>query len=294
MRNIKALLLESITIDEAKHERQEIDNLQFKVSCIMSNFPYSEYGGKEDDAVKLVTESIVKFLSEVFSEYKEKIEVNAKRIISQGLSKMFKQYIPVKVKAEELWKSGDGFSDEEFKIGQQEQKMIDYMIKAVKNYIEKIYNFANKEAEKDDNKVSESFDEFCENIFEKLDDDVNKDIILNAINTYIDSYCKHGKKLAPMVFLRYLCLALYQAKSTERIVPNKLRDLVKTELPSLLKKFDEVQEFLDTNLEQSEEDPDEFTLSDNQHKQFKTLEDQLENMKDSFATKILNRLDKEL
>jgi hypothetical protein len=292
MRDIKTLLFESITIEEVKHEREEIDNLQFKISCMMSNFPYSEYNGKEDDAVKLVTESIVKFLSEVFSEYKEKIEVNAKRIISQGLLKMFKQYIPVKVKAEELWKSSNGFSDEEFKIGQQEQKMIDDMIKAVKNYIEKIYNFANKEAKKDDNKVAESFDEFCENIFEKLDGDVNKDIILNAINTYIDSYCKHGKKLSTMRFLHYICLALYQAKSTERLAPSKLQDLVKTELPSLLKKFDEVQEFLDTNLVQSEEDPDEFTLSDNQHKQFKTLEDQLENMKDSFATKILNRLAK--
>lgn len=186
MRNIKTLLLESITIEEAKHEREEIDNLQFKVSCIMSNFPYSEYNGKEDEAVKLVTESIVNFLSEVFSEYKDKIEVNAKRIISQGLSKMFKQYIPVKAKAEELWKSGDGFSDEEFKIGQQEQKMIDYMIKAVKNYIEKIYKFANKEAEKDGKKVSESFEEFCENIFEARANEIAWLLTFEDFKDYLD------------------------------------------------------------------------------------------------------------
>lgn len=290
MRNITTLLLESIDIEESKHDRKEIDNLQFKVSCIMSNFPYSEYNGKEDEAVKLVTESIVNFLSEVFSEYKEQIEVNAKRIISQGLLKMFKQYIPVKTKAEELWKSGEGFSDEGFKIGQQEQKMIDYMIKAVKNYIEKIYNFANKEAEKDDKKVSESFEEFCETIFEKLDGTINKDTILTAINNYIDTYCRCGCKQANSVFIRYICLAIYRAGSTKRVVPNKLRDLVKTELPSLLKKFDEVQEFLDVNLDQSEDDPDEFTLSDNLQKQFKTLNDQLESMKDSFATKILDKL----
>lgn len=166
MRDIKTLLLESLDLEEAKHERKEADDLQFKVSCTMSNFPYGEYKGKEDDAVKLIVETIVKYLAEVFPEYKDKIEVNSKRILLQGLSRMFKQYIPIKAKAEEMWHSNNGFSTEEFKIAQQEEKMREYMIKSVINYIEKIYQFANKEAEKDGKKVSESFEEFCENIFE--------------------------------------------------------------------------------------------------------------------------------
>lgn len=203
MRNITTLLVESINIEEAKHERKEIDNLLFKVSCIMSNFPYSEYNGKEDDAVKLVTESIVNFLSEVFSEYKEKIEVSAKRIIAQGLSKMFKQYIPVKVKAEELWKSGDVFSDEGFKIGQQEQKMIDYMVKAVKNYIEKIYNFANKEAEKDGKKVSESFEEFCENIFEARANEIAWLLTFEDFKDYFDSLWITSPEIGVKLLLKY-------------------------------------------------------------------------------------------
>lgn len=203
MRNIKTLLLESIAVKEEKHGRQEIDNLQFKISCIMSNFPYSEYNGKEDEAVKLVTESIVNFLSEVFSEYKEKIEVSAKRIISQGLSKMFKQYIPVKAKAEELWKSGAGFSDEGFKIGQQEQKMIDYMIKSVKNYIEKIYNFANKEAEKADKKVSESFEEFCENIFEARANEIAWLLTFEDFQDYFDSLWITSSEIGVKLLLKY-------------------------------------------------------------------------------------------
>lgn len=203
MRNIKTLLLESIDIEESKHERKEIDNLQFKVSCIMSNFPYSEYNGKEDEAVKLVTESIVNFLSEVFSEYKEQIEVNAKRIISQGLLKMFKQYIPVKAKAEEVWKSGDGFSNEGFKIGQQEEKMSAYMIKAVKNYIEKIYNFANKEAEKDDKKVSESFEDFCENIFEARANEIAWLTTFEDFKDYFDSIWITSSEIGVKLLLKY-------------------------------------------------------------------------------------------
>lgn len=169
----------------------------------MSNFPYIEYDGKEDDAVKLVVESIVNFLAEVFPEYKEKIEVNSKRILLQGLSKMFKQYIPVKAKAQKLWDSGDGFSDEGFKIGQLEQKMSEYMIKSVKNYIEKIYQFANKEAEKDGKKVSESFEEFCENIFETRSDEIAWLLTFEDFKDHFDSLWITSSDIGVKLLLKY-------------------------------------------------------------------------------------------
>lgn len=203
MKNIVDVISESLNIEEAKHERKEIDHLQFKVSCIMSNFPYSEYDGKEVDAVKLVAESIVNFLVEVFPEYKEKIEVNSKRILLQGLSKMFKQYIPVKVNAQKLWDSGDAFSNEGFKIGEQEQKMLDYMIKSVKNYIEKIYQFANKEAEKDDNKVSESFEESCEKIFEARSNEIAWLLSFEDFKDYFDSIWITSPEIGVKLLLKY-------------------------------------------------------------------------------------------
>lgn len=206
MKDLKVRLSESL-FEEAKHESKELDQIHFNIGNLMSNFPYIEYAGKAKEAMEKVVESILKLLVGTFPEYKEKIETNAKKILEHGLGRMFDKYIPVKVKAKELWDSGDIFSNEGFKIGLQEQKMYDYMLKAVKNYIEKIYTFANSEVKKDDKKVTESFEEFSGMLFEARANEIEMLLDFDQFKEYFDMLFMASPDTAINYFLRHTGLS---------------------------------------------------------------------------------------